>query len=63
MINQMCPVFMDLALENQHNQKMPQIVKSLIAVANHLSVPPNCLTLLLVFKRLHEKCYTWKQLL
>lgn len=58
----MCPVFMYLALENQHTQKTPQIVKSLIAVANHLSVSPNCLTLPLVFKRLNEKCYTWKQL-
>lgn len=40
MINQMCLIF--LALENQHTQEMPHIVRSLIAVANHLSVPPNC---------------------
>lgn len=60
MINQMCLIF--LALENQHTQEMPQIVRSLIAVANHLSVPPNCLTLPLVFKRPRGKRYIWKQL-
>lgn len=52
----MCLIF--LALENQHTQEMPQIVRSLIAVANHLSVPPNCLTLPLVFKRPRGKRYT-----
>lgn len=39
---------MNLALENQHTQKKPQIVKSLIVVRNNLSVRTNCLILQLV---------------
>lgn len=49
---------MFLALENQHIKKKQQTVKSLIVVLKTLSVPTNCLTLQLVFKKICIESFT-----